>query len=162
MKKNIIRIGLLIGMSFALCACSGVKQLGTVGNTKFYSVHSSHLFSPNYNFLVTSNETAVTVNQGFGGAPVSGQVVGAAIQGASVVGGAYMLGSHWPKPVGDNYSSSTSTSTSANGGNGNGGSGGNASNQATGGNGGNGGTGGNGGDGGFTPPGLVNNPGHTP
>lgn len=150
MKKNILRIGLLLATAFALCACSGVKQIGKVGGTTFYSVSNARLFAPNYNALVVSSNDTVTVAQVIGGSPVSGQVIGAAIQGSAIVGGAYVLGHNFPKNVGDNITTSGGATSNQNASTASNSNNNNASNEATGGN------------GSFTPPGLVNNPGHTP
>ncbi len=166
-----IRFSLLVPVLatiFVGCA-SNTKQLGCVGDTTFYRVKASSFAGPNFSALVSKDaDGCAHVEQVFGGPGLGATVISSVGQ----VGSSAVLGLSFPKyrkNVGDNINvsggnsnggnSSADSSSNATGGNGNGGN-----SNATGGNG-NGGssTGGTANGGGtFTPPGLVNNPGHTP
>jgi hypothetical protein len=127
----------------ALCAllvgCSNTRHIGSVGNVEFYRVHSARFTGPNFTAFVVKNGDDVQVNQVYGGPGIGG----ATISAIGHVGAAAVLGTSFPKNVGDN--------TSVVGGNANAG-GGSAASTSGGGN----ATGG----GSFVPPGHVNNPGH--
>jgi len=91
-----------------LCGCaSGVKQLGTVGNVKYYSVKSQSVFGPNISMIVSergeqvSSETAASCT-GIGGA---------VIQAAGNVGASAALGLSL-RP--DRYNNNNSTSSDSN------------------------------------------------
>lgn len=150
----------LIGLAVILlmgCGCSNTREIGTIGGTTFYRVQSSQFVGPNFTALVTKDcETdAITINQVFAGPGIGG----ATISALGNTSAAAVLGLSFPKNVGDrvdvtgtggNATGGTGGNATANGGNASGGS---ASSSAGGGS--STSTGGT-----FTPPGLINNPGH--
>ena len=135
MKNIIVSLLAAVSLMFASGCASNVKQIGSIGVVQFYRVRANSFSGPNIASLVTQNHDTgeVKIQQTFGGPGLGA----ATISAVGHVGAAAVLGTSFPKNVGDNFSA---TSVS-NGGNS---TGGNAT--------GSGGT--------FTPPGLVNNPGH--
>ena len=174
-------------LTFCVVGCaSGTKQIGQVGGVTFYRVRSSNFTGPNFTALVTKTDDTVKIEQTFGGPGIGA----ATISAIGHVGAAAVLGTSFPSNVGDqvtvsggnssaaggtatsrdsmsihnqnfNQNGATSNSSSTAGASSSSHSGSSANAQGgNGGAGGAGGNGGNGGAGGFTPPGLINNPGH--
>ena len=169
-KINILVATVLVTLVVG-CA-SNVKQLGSIGDTKFFRVKSATLAGPNFSALVVQEGDAKPeVNQVFGG-PGLGPVV---ISAVGQVGASAILGKSFPKNVGDNITASggnsgstassaanssshaLTTATSSSNATGNGGAGGSGGNGGSGGAGGhpdspgNGGTPGDGGQNGNKP-----------
>ena len=178
MKRLISILMATVLATLAVGCASNVKQLGKIGDTQYYRVKSTTFSGPNFSALVSKNicEETPRVEQVFGGPGIGATVISAGGQ----IGSSVLLGTSFPKfpkNVGDSVNVSGGNSNAhdtvlnhnineAKGGDSSSTASSSLSNQnsATGGNatGGNG-TGGNatGGTGGsFTPPGLVNNPGH--
>ena len=86
---------------FVGCA-SNVKQLGSIGDTKFYRVKSSTFAGPNFSALVTSKcDETPRIEQVFGGPGLGPTTISAIGQ----VGSSAVLGTSFPripKNVGDN------------------------------------------------------------
>lgn len=146
MKKTILLILGAVSFLLATGCASNVKQIGQVGNVQFYRVRANSFSGPNIASLVTKDTNTGTVNiqQTYAGPGLGA----ATISAVGHVGAAAVLGTSFPKNVGDNInagaastassgsvSSSQTSSTASN----------SSSSTGT-----------------FTPPGLVNNPGHTP
>lgn len=141
MKKLSIISVLAALLIFSVGCASNVKQIGSVGDVQFYRVRANSFAGPNIASLVTKNSAGeVKIQQTYGGPGIGA----AAISAVGQVGSAAVLGTSFPKNVGDNVNVS--------GGNSNGG---NASSSSS-------STGGSSTSSSGGPPGLVNNPGHTP
>lgn len=110
-KKISILMATVLATLVVGCA-SNVKQLGSIGDTKFFRVKNSTFAGPNFSALVVQRGDAQPeVNQVFGGPGLGPTVISAVGQ----VGASAILGRSFPKNVGDNISTSGGDVT-ANGG----------------------------------------------
>jgi hypothetical protein len=96
------------------CA-SSVKQIGQVGNVQFYRVRANSFSGPNIASLVTKNANTgeVNIQQTYAGPGLGA----ATISAVGHVGAAAVLGTSFPKNIGDNINASggvVTASSSAN------------------------------------------------
>lgn len=135
MKKISSLLGIVSLLLAAGCA-SNVKQIGSVGDVQFYRVRANSFSGPNIASLVTKNTNSgeVKIEQTYAGPGLGA----ATISAVGHVGAAAVLGTSFPKNVGDNINATGGvTSSVANGGNSSshsnsaGGAGGNSSSTST-------------------------------
>lgn len=146
-NKSILTLLLIAGLN---TGCSNTRQIGKIGCTEIYAVHGRSLDGPNFTALYESGPKGSDPRlAGF----ATGPGIGSAVIGAGGnVGAAAVFGRALRPSNINNNSSGANNSIRATADNVN-------ENTANGGAGGSG-TGGTG-SGGFTPPGHINNPGHS-
>lgn len=129
--KNLV-VSLLAGLLFVGCA-SNVKQIGQVGPVQFYRVRANSFSGPNIASLVTQNKTTgeVKIEQTYAGPGLGA----ATISAVGHVGAAAVLGTSFPKNVGDNIQASGGVTSANSAAGANAGANSNSSSNATGGNG---------------------------
>jgi len=114
MKKIVSTLLGAVSLLLATGCASSVKQIGQVGNVQFYRVRANSFSGPNIASLVTKDANTGQVNiQNTYAGPGLGA---ATISAVGHVGAAAVLGTSFPKNVGDNINASGGVVT-ANGGN---------------------------------------------
>lgn len=116
MKIKTLMAGILTITLLTVVGCSSTKKIGTIGGIDFYKVHASQFDGPNFTALVThqTNENIVNIGYVFGSGGIGTSIIAA----GGNVGAAALLGTSFPKNVGDSVnmsggnSQATSTSTS--------------------------------------------------
>jgi hypothetical protein len=100
----------------ALCGCSGVKQLGSVGGIKYYQVKSQSIVGPNITMIVSENPQHEVVNETAASCTGIGSSV---VNAAGNVGASAAFGlSLRPSKYNNNNTTTTTTDTTALGGSG--------------------------------------------
>lgn len=110
MKKLSSLLGIVSLLLAAGCA-SNVKQIGSVGDVQFYRVRANSFSGPNIASLVTKNSSGdVKIEQTYAGPGLGA----ATISAVGHVGAAAVLGTSFPKNVGDNINATGGVSNGGN------------------------------------------------
>lgn len=102
MKIKNLKLIMALGISLTfITGCSNMKKIGTIGGINFYKVHGGQFDGPNFTALVTETpDKQVKVEYVFGSAGIGSSIIAA----GGNIGAAAVLGTSFPKNVGDNNS----------------------------------------------------------
>lgn len=102
MKIKNLKLITALGISLTfITGCSNTKKIGTIGGINFYKVHGGQFDGPNFTALVTETpDKQVKVEYVFGSAGIGSSIIAA----GGNIGAAAVLGTSFPKNVGDNNS----------------------------------------------------------
>ena len=101
MNTKYIKMFAVLCASMSLIGCSNTKKIGTIGGINFYKVHGGQFDGPNFTALVTETpDKQVKVEYVFGSAGIGSSIIAA----GGNIGAAAVLGTSFPKNVGDNNS----------------------------------------------------------
>jgi hypothetical protein len=99
MNTKYIKMFAVLCASMSLVGCSNTKKIGTIGGINFYKVHGGQFDGPNFTALVTETpDKQVKVEYVFGSAGIGSSIIAA----GGNIGAAAVLGTSFPKNVGDN------------------------------------------------------------